>query len=39
MSGTTLDSFDKWSARELELDAKFTEAKKAVHAALCGKLG
>lgn len=36
--GTTLDSFDKWAAAELELNNKFGDAKSAIHAALCGKL-
>lgn len=34
--GTKLDTFRKWGLRELELQAKFSQTKEAVHNALCG---
>lgn len=33
---TTLDSFQKWSSKEMNLRKKFVEAKESVHNALCG---
>ncbi|KAF4520784.1 hypothetical protein B566_EDAN011436, partial [Ephemera danica] len=35
MTDTTLDTFDKWTPRELQLDGQFVDTKSAVHAALC----
>lgn len=32
---TTLDSFQKWTSKELELNSKFYETKDTVHACLC----
>lgn len=37
-TGTPSQQFDAWSTREATLQAKFAEAKAAVHAALCGEL-
>lgn len=35
---TTLDSFQKWGNKELELNQKFMEAKDAVHSCLCDNI-
>ena len=36
-SETNINTFTKWTNSEIELDKKFSNAKDAVHAALCDK--
>ncbi|XP_065347910.1 cysteine--tRNA ligase, cytoplasmic [Cloeon dipterum] len=36
--GTTLDTFDKWGAAELELNNRFGVAKSTIHNALCDNI-